>query len=277
MLTEEHPVGCFLATEILAGTSSSALPSSLESVNMVPANPSSREDRILIDPTKESEILDIYYTSLSKVNILPRQEEDLALKEYHDTNTSEARKQQLKKVILESNLRLVFSMAKGMWDKKDPELLADLIANGNVGLILALDKFNPNYGTRFCTYAGHWVLMTMRKSYRGLVRTPSNKPSAIITGSEDMPIGTYEDSIEEDIDAAQRKYVLNLWLRFLSNRERFIITHSFSLKDPTAKPLSLRDMSKSLGLSSERVRQIRAGAMDKLKLWMTYHYPETQD
>ena len=228
----------------------------------------------MTDPTKDSEILDIYYRALSQVTILPRAEEDRALREYFDTNTTSDRKQQLKTSILESNLRLVFGMAKSMWDKKDPELLADLIANGNVGLLLALDKFNPNYGTRFCTYAGHWVLMTMRKSYRGLVRTPNDKPSAIITGSEDIPIGTYEDTVDEDIDANHRKCILNLWLRFLSNRERFIMVKSFSLKDPTHKPYSLRDMSKELGLSSERVRQIRAGAMDKLKLWMSYHYPD---
>lgn len=259
------------------GTSSMDLPSSLVPVNIVPVSPASREDLILIDPTKESEILDIYYTALSKVNIMSREEEDLALREYHDTNTSKDRKQRLKTLILESNLRLVFSMAKGMWDKKDPELLADLIANGNVGLILALGKFNPDYGTRFCTYAGHWVLMTMRRSYQGLVRTPSSKPSAVITGSDDLPVGVYEDTIEDDIDLAQQKYVLNLWLRFLSNRERYIISHSYSLRDPSTKPLSLRDMSRALGLSSERVRQIRAGAMSKLKVWMSYHYPDELD
>jgi RNA polymerase sigma factor (sigma-70 family) len=250
------------------------LPSSFVSVNRVPASPLSKEERILIDPTKDSEILDIYYQALSHVKILPRVEEDLALKEYHDINTTKARKQQLKTNILESNLRLVFSMAKGMWNKKDPDLLAELIANGNIGLILALDKFNPNYGTRFCTYAGHWVLMTMRKSYRGLIRTPSDKPSAIISGSDDLPIGTYEDTIEEDLDINHRKCILNLWLRFLSNRERYIMTKSFSLKDPADKPHSLRDMSKELNLSSERVRQIRAGALDKLRLWMSYHFPD---
>lgn len=269
-------MGCLRDTEILAGTISIDLPSSLDSVNRVPASPSSKEDRTLIDPTKDSEILDIYYQALSKVRILPRAEEDKALKEYHDTNTTDARKQQLKSTILESNLRLVFSMAKGMWDRKDPELLADLIANGNIGLILALDKFDPAYGTRFCTYAGHWVLMTMRKSYRGIIRTPSDKPAPTITGDADIPIETYEPTIEEDLEESQRKCILNLWLRFLSNRERYIMTKSFSLKDPADKPYSLRDMSRELGLSSERVRQIRAGAMDKLRLWMTYHYPELE-
>ena len=228
----------------------------------------------MIDPTKDSEILDIYYNTLSKVRILPRAEEDQALREYHDINTPKARKQQLKSTILESNLRLVFSMAKGMWDKKDPELLADLIANGNVGLILALEKFNPSFGTRFCTYAGHWILMTMRKSYRGLVRTPTDKPSALIIGSEAIPIGSYEEDIDEVIDSGHRRCTLNLWLRFLSNRERYIIIKSFSLRDPYEKPHSLRDMSKELGLSSERVRQIRAVAIEKLKLWMSYNYLE---
>ncbi len=276
MLSEVQPEGCFLAIDISTGTSSMDLPSSLEPANKVPASPSSKEDLILTDPTKESELLDIYYQALSKVTILPRVEEDAALREYHDSTTAPERKQQLKDKILQSNLRLVFGMAKGMWDKKDPELLADIIANGNVGLILALDKFNPSYGTRFCTYAGHWVLMTMRKSYRGLVRTPSNKPSAIITGSEDIPVGSYEDTIEEDLDAHHRKCILSMWLRFLSNRERYIITKSYSLKNPADKPHSLRDMSRELGLSSERVRQIRAGALDKIKLWMTYHYPDSE-
>ena len=231
----------------------------------------------MTDPTKDSELLDMYYQALSRVTILTRAEEDSALKEYHEDTTSRERKQQLKSSILESNLRLVFSMAKGMWDKKDPDLLADLIANGNIGLILALDKFNPNYGTRFCTYAGHWVLMTMRKSYKGLVRTPSGKPPAVIAGSEEIPIGSYEDTIEEDIDSKHLKYALNLWIRFLSQRERYIISKSYSLNSPSDKPYSLRDMSKELGLSSERVRQIRAVAMGKIRLWMTYHYPETQD
>ena len=88
--------------------------------------------------TDEVELLDIYYTDLSSVTILPRKEEDSLLKEYHDCRTSESRKQEVKRLILESNLRLVFSMAKTLWDRKDPELLSDLIANGNVGLVLAL-------------------------------------------------------------------------------------------------------------------------------------------
>jgi RNA polymerase sigma factor (sigma-70 family) len=262
---------------ILAGISSTLLPSSLFDENIVPDNPSSKEDRKLMTDPADNELLDIYYKALSRVKILSRQEETEALKEYRDTNTSKDRKQRLKAAVLESNLRLVFSMAKGMWDKKDPDLLADLIANGNVGLLLALDKFNPDYGTRFCTYAGHWVLMTMRKSYRGLVRTPSNKPPAQIAGDEELPVGTYEDTVADDLDDIQRRAVLSMWIRFLSNRERYIVSRSYSLKNPEEKPSSLRDMSRELGLSSERVRQIRAGALEKLKLWMSYHFPEVED
>ena len=275
MLILVQPEECTLAIDIVIGTMSNDLPSSSVSVKRVPTKPPSlsKEVLTLTDPL-ESDLLDIYYQSLSRVKILSREEETLALREYHNSTTLPDRKQQLKSEILQSNLRLVFSMAKGLWDKKDPELLADLIANGNVGLILALDKFNPEYGTRFCTYAGHWVFMTMRKSFRGVIRTPSGRPTPIIVGSENIPIGTYDDTVEEDIDLAKRKWVTNLWLSFLSQRERYIVNKSYSLKDPYSKPHSLREMSRELGLSSERVRQIRAGALDKLKLWMTYHYPE---
>ena len=224
--------------------------------------------------TDEAELLDIYYKSLSKVDILPRKEEDSLLKEYHDYGTSESRKQELKRRILESNLRLVFSMAKTMWDRKDPELLAELIANGNVGLVLALDKFNPAYGTRFCTYAGHWVMMTMRKTFSGLVKTPASKPQAQYEDESCLSEGSYEVDLLEDLETQQRKIIAQIWLRFLSNRERYIITRSFSLHDPEAKASSLRNMSRDLGLSSERVRQIRSNALDKLRLWLTYHYPD---
>lgn len=222
--------------------------------------------------TEDTDILDIYYKSLSTVRILPRVEEDILLKEYHDTNTDLARKQRLKETILQSNLRLVFSMAKSMWDRKDPELLSELIANGNVGLVLALDKFNPAYGTRFCTYAGHWVMMTMRKTFSGLVRTPTAKPQAKYEDETSLSEGSYEVDLLEDLEVKQRRLISQIWLRFLSQREQFIITRSFSLHNPQGKPSSLRSMSKELGLSSERVRQIRAAALDKLALWLTYHY-----
>ena len=225
--------------------------------------------------TDEAELLDIYYKDLSKVDILPRKEEDSLLKEYHDYDTSESRKQELKSLILKSNLRLVFSMAKTMWDRKDPELLSELIANGNIGLVLALDKFNPDYGTRFCTYAGHWVMMTMRKTFSGLVRTPASKPQSQYEDESCLSEGTYEVDLLEDLEAQQRRVIAQIWLRFLSNRERYIISRSFSLHDPHAKPSSLRTMSRDLGLSSERVRQIRSNALDKLGLWLTYHYPES--
>ena len=224
--------------------------------------------------TDEVELLDIYYTDLSSVTILPRKEEDSLLKEYHDCRTSESRKQEVKRLILESNLRLVFSMAKTLWDRKDPELLSDLIANGNVGLVLALDKFNPAYGTRFCTYAGHWVMMTMRKTFTGLVKTPAHKPPAQYEDESSLTEGTYEVNLLEDLEFQQRKVISRIWLRFLSNRERYIISRSFCLHDPEAKPSSLRTMSRDLNLSSERVRQIRSNALDKLSLWLSYHYPE---
>jgi RNA polymerase sigma factor (sigma-70 family) len=272
-LTETHPEMCPLVTVIVAGISSTEFPYSVFSVYIVPDNPASKEDLRLRDP-QDSELLDIYYKALSRVKILTRAEEETCISEYQDSTTEPDRKQLLKDKIIQSNLRLVFSMAKSMWDRKDPELLADLIANGNVGLLLALEKFDPKYGTRFCTYAGHWVNMSMRRAFRGLVRTPADKPEAPLAELTEAPDTEYEDSVDEDMDSLSHRSAINTWLRFLSQRERFIITHSYCLGNELDKPASLRDMSRQLGLSSERVRQIRATAIEKLQLWFTYHYPE---
>ena len=160
-------------------------------------------------------------------------------------------------------------MAKSMWNRQDPDKLLELIANGNIGLLLALDKFDPKYGTRFCTYAGHWVLMTMRRTFAGLVRVPPTKPQAQYEDSTAIAEGSYESDYLADIESRQQHAIHTMWMRFLSQRERYILASSYCLNTSSSKPKSLRLMSKDLGLSSERVRQLRSTALDKLALWLT--------
>jgi len=218
----------------------------------------------------ESDFIDIYYDDLSRVTILDKTEEKRLLIAYNDPSTSEIQKQRIKCKVLESNLRLVFGMAKGMWDKKDPDKLQELIANGNLGLIQALDKFDPSYGVRFCTYAGHWVLMSMRKTFLTVVKTPLDKAQPIYEEESYAPEEPYLVNYDRGIENLQQTAYIALWLRFLTDRERFIIRESFLRKDHTTK--SLREMASELSLSSERVRQLKANAINKLSLWLSYHY-----
>ena len=70
---------------------------------------------------------------------------------------------QAKKELVQSNLRLVLTIArKAIHVSKLP--LVDLIQEGNLGLMVAVEKFNPNLGYRFSTYAGWWIKQAMFKA-----------------------------------------------------------------------------------------------------------------
>lgn len=100
--------------------------------------------------------LSTYYEQILKEPLLTKEEElDLFL-EIQDVTTSERRRQQIKDRIVRANLRFVFKKAKG-YSKSDPALFEDLIAAGNEGLLVALQKYDPQSGFRFLTYAGWWV------------------------------------------------------------------------------------------------------------------------
>ena len=77
--------------------------------------------------------------------------------------------------IITSNLRFVVRMAKSI--TKDPYRIQQLISAGNVGLLIAIDKFDIDQGTRFLTYAAHWIRKEMFDEIQSssLVHVPSHK------------------------------------------------------------------------------------------------------
>lgn len=189
------------------------------------------------------------------------------LVEYSDENTTSDRKAIILNKVVESNLKLVFSLAKFLWKDKDKQTLQDLLSAGNEGLLLAINKFDPSYKVRLCTYAGHWITMCMRKVQPGPVKTPIDKPSPKYLDASLAPEGSYslsEDDLMQVDD--QSREAISLWLRFLTTRERYIVEHSYGLNP--FKPASLKDIGSKLMLSSERVRQIRFEAVSKLRRWI---------
>ncbi len=100
--------------------------------------------------------LSTYYEQILKEPLLTKEEElDLFL-EMQDVTTPEKRKKEIQDRIIRANLRFVFKRAKS-FSKNNPELFEDLISAGNDGLLVAMEKFNPQRGFRFLTYAGRWV------------------------------------------------------------------------------------------------------------------------
>lgn len=77
---------------------------------------------------------------------------------------------------LKANLRLVVNIAKQYAPSRDPEMLMDLIQEGNLGLMRAVDRFKPEYNTRFSTYGVYWIRQAILRALksRRMVRLPEN-------------------------------------------------------------------------------------------------------
>lgn len=78
--------------------------------------------------------------------------------------------------MMSANLRLVVNIAKQYAPSNEPDVLLDLIQEGNIGLMRAVDRFRPEFGTRFSTYGVYWIRQAVLRALkaRRLVRLPEN-------------------------------------------------------------------------------------------------------
>ena len=103
-----------------------------------------------------------YYSKLLKHPMLSREEEHDIFLELSDPSNSPKHTQFLKDKVIKANLRFVFKTAK-KYSKNDPNLFEELIAAGNEGLIVGLEKFKPSKNVRFLSYAGWWIVQRILK------------------------------------------------------------------------------------------------------------------
>lgn len=108
-----------------------------------------------------------YYEQICKEPILTKEEEVDLFLELADEGLSEVRRSRIRDRIIRANLRFVFRQAK-MFSKNDPGLFEELIAAGNDGLLVGMEKFKPSSGNRFLTYAGFWVSQRIYKQMSSL-------------------------------------------------------------------------------------------------------------
>ncbi len=255
----------------------------------------------------------MYLAEIGKVKLLTADEERRLARRIRRNDP--IAKQQL----AEANLRLVVSIAK-KYIGRGLSLL-DLIQEGNIGLFRAVEKFDPERGFKFSTYATWWIRQaitraiadqartiripvhmvetinklthTQRRLVQELGREPTieelsaetelepRKVKHILKISQDIisleaPVGSEEDSklgdLIEDEEAtspaeATHKQVLkeNIYemLQYLSSRERKIIVMRFGLQDGITH--TLEEVGQEFGVTRERIRQIEAKVLQKLK------------
>jgi RNA polymerase primary sigma factor len=255
----------------------------------------------------------LYLKEIGKVPLLTAEQEVSLAKriERHDMAA--------KRALIEANLRLVVSIAKRYVGRGLSFL--DLIQEGNLGLMRAVEKFDYRKGYKFSTYATWWIrqaitraiadqartiripvhmvetinklIRTQRSLIQELGREPTDQELADkldITPTKvreifklsqepvslETPVGGEEDSsladfVEDDIspvpDAAvthkMRRQEVQEILETLSHRERKVLELRFGLKGE--EPRTLEEVGQRFGVTRERIRQIEAKTLTKLK------------
>jgi len=163
--------------------------------------------------------------------------------------------------IVEANTRLVFSIVKKYINVNNQ--FDDLLSDGIVALIRAVEKFDYDRGFRFSTYATQVV---RRNAYRQVVQKQQER-AKMVGGLQDMNIDVSDEDRGSAISETrwhELRSRLGLMLGDLDRREKFIIRARFSLGSHR-KVHTLQALADKLGVSKERVRQLERRAMDKLR------------
>lgn len=166
----------------------------------------------------------------------------------------------IKNQIISANLRLVVSIAKRHVGPSNH--FFELISDGNISLIRAVEKFDFARGNKFSTYAS-WAIM---KNFARSIPVESHHRDRFVTGHEEMFESAADPRSDElELESAQRRMRLAVkgMLDKLDEREQRIIVSRFGIDAAAEK--TLEQLGRELGITKERVRQIEARAQEKLR------------
>jgi RNA polymerase sigma-32 factor len=263
-----------------------------------------------------------YIQAVNRFPVLSEAEEQELARRFHETNDLDA----ARKLVL-ANLRYVVMIARQYFGYGLPE--ADLIQEGNVGLLKAVRRFDPYKGVRFLTFAAYWIkaeihdyilrnwrlvkiattkaqkklFFNLRKllgsepltraKADAIAETLAVKPEEVaemharfaggdvaleapIDSDEEAdwraplaylpdPSGTPEEAVAEAEAERLSHEGLQQALTQLDERSRAIVTRRWL----SEKPATLQELAAEYGISAERVRQIEAAALKKLRKWLS--------
>ena len=271
------------------------------------------ENLTLSKDVKINDPVRMYLKEIGRINLLTSDEE------FEYAKRAEEGDEEAKRMLAESNLRLVVSIAKRYVGRG--MLFLDLIQEGNIGLMKAVDKFDPTKGYKFSTYATWWIRQAITRAIADQARTirvpvhmvetinklarvqrqltqelnrePTDEEIAKKLGitvdkvrevykisqdpvSLETPIGEEDDSHLGDFIRDERtmgpeeyatvemlKEELKGVLSTLTEREEKVLRLRFGLDDGQCR--TLEEVGQIFGVTRERIRQIEAKALRKLR------------
>jgi len=177
--------------------------------------------------------------------------------------------------IAETNLALVLAMAKRT--RMSEVDFADLVSEGNMALLRAVDKFDAGRGYKFSTYACRAILKAFSRQGMKLSKYRQRFPTDFDPKLEKSNFLELKRSTFEKDAADEVKRIVLDNRADLTEVERTVIEHRFGLESgDNEKPMTLEQVGQIIGVTKERVRQIQNKAMEKIRLTLETHFLGTR-
>lgn len=270
----------------------------------------------------DRDLLDLYIEELRGEPVLTAQQQKELARAMRRATTDDAR-EQARSELIRANLRFAFSVAKQYQNRGVP--LGDLVSEANAGLVRAADKYDPEVGVNFISYAVWWIRQALHSAVQRQGRTvqvPLNRAADLSrvsraqevlrqklsrepyeeeiatvadlsldvtrglvallqpTRSLDEPVmagdagrtlgetlvldrSEDDDSLPGGIENDSRREAIARALEVLAPRDRRVLTLYFGLEGN--RPMTLQEIARELGVTRERVRQLRDRALKRLR------------
>jgi RNA polymerase primary sigma factor len=270
----------------------------------------------------DRDLLDLYIAELRTEPVLNAQQQKELARVMRRATTDDAR-DAARSELIRANLRFAFSVAKQYQNRGVP--LGDLVSEANAGLVRAADKYDPEVGVNFISYAVWWIRQALHSAVQRQGRTvqvPLNRAADLtrvsraqevlrqklarepyeeeIASIADLSLdvtrglvallqpvrsldeptvagdggrtlgetlvldrGEDEDVLPGGVESDSRREAIARALEVLSPRDRRVLTLYFGLEG--SRPMTLQEIARELGVTRERVRQLRDRALKRLR------------
>ena len=204
--------------------------------------------------------LSTYFNDIQNIRRLTRREEQILSEKIQKGD-----EQALNKLVYH-NLRFVVNIAKNYRNNNVP--FADIISEGNLGLIRAAHKFDSSKGVKFISYAVWWIKNSINECIEKYNRDNETLSYDDYTINKCTDLDNKFEQINEDFEEKinniqSRKDAIESLMKCLHEREIKILTLFFGLNG--GREMTLEEVGKEMCLTNERVRQIKDSALSKLK------------